>query len=107
MERSRAATGANEAVIWGEAMLAGHRLVIVCLDFAFMGGSMGAATGEKITNGIERAQQSRAPLLIISASGGAPLQEGMLSLIHLAKTSAALARLHAARAPDSSLLPVP
>src|SRR5438132_676531 len=74
IEQSRAATGANEAVIWGEALLAGHRLVIVCLDFAFMGGSMGAATGEKITNGIERALQSRLPLLIISASGGARMQ---------------------------------
>src|SRR6266705_2820880 len=70
IEQSRAATGANEAVIWGEAVLAGHRLVVVCLDFAFMGGSMGAATGEKITNGIERALQNRLPLLIISAALG-------------------------------------
>src|ERR1700736_3867153 len=59
IEQSRATTGANEAVTWGEAMLAGHRLVLVVLDFAFMGGSMGAATGEKITHGIERAAHSR------------------------------------------------
>src|ERR1700737_2589710 len=105
--QSRAAAGANEAVIWGEAMLAGHRLVVVCLDFAFMGGSMGAATGEKITNGIERALQNRLPLLIISASGGARMQEGMLSLMQLAKTSAALGRLNAAGVPYISLLTDP
>jgi acetyl-CoA carboxylase carboxyl transferase subunit beta len=107
IEQSRAATGANEAVIWGEAALAGHPLVIVCLDFAFMGGSVGAATGEKITNGIERALRSRLPLLVISASGGARMQEGMLSLMQLAKTAAALGRLSAAGIPYISLLTDP
>jgi acetyl-CoA carboxylase carboxyl transferase subunit beta len=107
IEQSRAATGANEAVIWGEATLAGHPLVIVCLDFAFMGGSVGSATGEKITNGIERALLSRLPLLIISASGGARMQEGMLSLMQLAKTAAALGRLGAAGIPYISLLTDP
>jgi acyl-CoA carboxylase subunit beta len=107
IEQSRASTGANEAVTWGEATLAGHRLVIVCLDFAFMGGSMGAATGEKITNGIERALQSHIPLLIISASGGARMQEGMLSLMQLAKTAAALGRLGGAGVPYISLLTDP
>src|SRR2546421_9925379 len=107
IEQSRASTGANEAVTWGEATLAGHRMVIVVLDFAFMGGSMGAATGEKITNGIEHAAQSRLPLLIISASGGARMQEGMLSLMQLAKTSAALGRLGAAGVPYISLLTDP
>jgi acetyl-CoA carboxylase carboxyl transferase beta subunit len=107
IEQSRATTGANEAVTWGEATLAGHRIVIVCLDFAFMGGSMGAATGEKITNGIERALHSRLPLLIISASGGARMQEGMLSLMQMAKTSAALGRLGSAGVPYVSLLTDP
>src|SRR5258708_14348073 len=107
IEQSRASTGANEAVTWGEATLAGHRLVIVVLDFAFMGGSMGAATGEKITNGIERAAQSRLPLLIISASGGARMQEGMLSLMQLAKTSPALRRLGAAGLPSIAPLADP
>jgi acetyl-CoA carboxylase carboxyl transferase beta subunit len=107
IELSRASTGANEAVTWGEATLAGHPIVIVCLDFAFMGGSMGAATGEKITNGIERAEQSRRPLLIISASGGARMQEGMLSLMQMAKTAAALGRLGAAGVPYISLLTDP
>src|SRR5437588_7913952 len=72
-----------------------------------MGGSMGAATGEKITNGIERALKSRLPLLIISASGGARMQEGMLSLMQLAKTSAALGRLASAGVPYISLLTDP
>src|SRR5881409_3094242 len=107
IEQSRASTGVNEAVTWGEATLAGHPLVIVCLDFAFMGGSMGAATGEKITNGIERALHSRLPLLIISASGGARMQEGMLSLMQMAKTAAALGRLGAAGLPYISLLTDP
>lgn len=107
IELSRAATGANEAVTWGEATLAGHRLVVTCLDFAFMGGSMGAATGEKITNAIERSLSSRLPLLIISSSGGARMQEGMLSLMQLAKTAAALGRLGAAGVPYISLLTDP
>jgi acetyl-CoA carboxylase carboxyl transferase beta subunit len=107
IDQSRASTGANEAVTWGEAVMAGHRIVIVCLDFAFMGGSMGAATGEKITNGIERATESRLPLLIISASGGARMQEGMLSLMQMAKTAAALGRLGGAGMPYISLLTDP
>src|SRR5256885_13356450 len=107
IERSRAATGANEAVIWGEALLAGHRLVIVCLDFAFMGGSMGAATGEKITNGIERSLNKHLPLLIISASGGARMQEGMLALMQLAKTAAALGGVGKAGVPYGSLMTDP
>src|SRR5256714_8814515 len=66
IEQSRASTGANEAVSWGEAVLAGHRLVIVCLDLAFTGGSMGADTGAKITKGIERSVHPHRPPLIIS-----------------------------------------
>lgn len=107
IEQSRKTTGINEAVVWGEAVLAGHPLVIVCLDFAFMGGSMGAATGEKITRGIEAALDQRLPLLIISASGGARMQEGMLSLMQMAKTSAALGRLGEAGLPYISLLTDP
>ena len=107
IEQSRTATGVNEAVTWGEASLAGHRLVLVCFDFAFMGGSMGAATGEKITNGIEHALARRLPLLIVSASGGARMQEGMLSLMQMAKTAAALGRLGGAGIPYISLLTDP
>src|SRR2546423_291190 len=107
IEHSRTATGVNEAVTWGTATLAGHPLVVVCFDFAFMGGSMGAATGEKITNGIEHALDRRLPLLIICASGGARMQEGMLALMQLAKTAAALGRLGAAGMPSISLLTDP
>ncbi len=107
IEQSRKSSGINEAAVWGRATLAGHALVIVCLDFAFMGGSMGAATGEKITRGIERAVADRLPLLIISASGGARMQEGILSLMQMAKTAAALGRLHAASLPYISILTDP
>jgi acetyl-CoA carboxylase carboxyl transferase subunit beta len=107
IEQSRENSGINEAAVWGEAKLAGHQIVIVCLDFAFMGGSMGATTGEKITRGIERATSLARPLLIISASGGARMQEGMLSLMQLAKTAAALGRLHQNRIPYISLLTDP
>ena len=107
IEQSKATTAVNEAVTWGEAALAGHAIVIVCFDFAFMGGSMGAATGEKITNGIERALDRRLPLLIISASGGARMQEGMLSLMQMAKTAAAIGRLGAVGVPFLSLLTDP
>src|SRR2546430_110116 len=71
IEQSRASTGANEAVPWGEATLAGHRMVIVVLDFAFMGGSMGAATGEKIPNRIFFFKQSRSPRILPSSPTGA------------------------------------
>ena len=107
IEQTRAQSGLNEAAVWGEATINGHRVVIVCLDFAFMGGSMGAATGEKITRAIERATSSRHPLLIVSASGGARMQEGMFSLMQMAKTAAALGRLAAARVPFISLLTDP
>jgi acetyl-CoA carboxylase carboxyl transferase beta subunit len=107
IEQARIKTGANEAVTWGEATLAGHPLVIISLDFAFMGGSMGAATGQKIANGIERATNKGIPLLIVSASGGARMQEGMLALMQMAKTAAALGRLSAAGVPYFSLLTDP
>src|SRR5207237_2054245 len=107
IEQSRANVGMNEAAVWGEASLAGHRIVIMCLDFSFMGGSMGAATGDKITRAIERATGNRLPLLTISASGGARMQEGVLSLMQMAKTAAALGRLGVARVPHFSLLTDP
>ena len=107
IEQTRLNAGINEAAVWGEARLAGRRIVIVCLDFAFMGGSMGAATGEKITNGIERATRRGLPLLIVSASGGARMQEGMLSLMQMAKTAAAIGRHGSAGLPYISLLTDP
>ncbi len=107
LAQARQESGLNEAVISGEMALNGHPLVIACLDFFFMGGSMGAATGEKITRAIEAAANRRSPLLIISASGGARMQEGILSLMQMAKTASALGRLGAQRIPFFSLLTDP
>jgi len=107
IEKTRAETGLNESAVSGEASIGGHRVVLVVLDFAFMGGSMGAATGEKITIAIERAIAERLPLVIVSASGGARMQEGVLSLMQMAKTCAALGRLTAVRKPFFSLLTDP
>ncbi len=87
-------TGHYEAIVCGEAEMGKHKVVLAVMDFEFMGGSMGSVVGEKVTRAIERSLQIKAPLLIISASGGARMQEGILSLMQMAKTSAALARLH-------------
>jgi len=107
LAQARKESGLNESVLTGRMSLAGHPVVIVCLDFFFMGGSMGAATGEKITRAIEHATAQRLPLVAVSASGGARQQEGMLSLMQMAKTAAALGRLAAARVPFLSVLTDP
>jgi acetyl-CoA carboxylase carboxyl transferase subunit beta len=86
-------TGMNEAVICGECKIGGMPIQIAVMEFAFLGGSMASAVGEKITRAIERAVESRMPLIIVSISGGARMQEGALSLMQMAKASAALARL--------------
>ncbi|MEE8450224.1 MAG: acetyl-CoA carboxylase, carboxyltransferase subunit beta [Thermodesulfobacteriota bacterium] len=83
----------KEAVICGQAKITGQIIVLAVMDFAFMGGSMGSAVGEKVTRAIERAIEQRVGLIIISASGGARMQEGLFSLMQMAKTTAALARL--------------
>jgi acetyl-CoA carboxylase carboxyl transferase subunit beta len=80
---------------------------VACMDFAFIGGSLGSVAGEKIARAIDLACKTRTPLLIVSKSGGARMQEGALSLMQLAKTSAKLARLHQAGVPYFSLLTDP
>ncbi len=107
LAQARKDSGLQEAVLAGEMTLEGHRVVVACLDFFFMGGSMGAATGEKITRAIEHAIERHLPLIVISASGGARMQEGILSLMQMAKTAAALGRLAAEREPYFSLLTDP
>ncbi|MDP3767563.1 MAG: acetyl-CoA carboxylase carboxyltransferase subunit beta, partial [Dehalococcoidia bacterium] len=82
----------------------GWRLVVAALDFYFMGGSMGSAVGEKVARAAEYAHEQHFPLVIFSASGGARMQEGVLSLMQLAKTSAAVGRLHDAGAPYVSVM---
>jgi acyl-CoA carboxylase subunit beta len=87
-------TGNREGVLYGTATVDGHPLVIAAMDFAFIGGSMGSGVGEAITRAAELALETRTPLLTIAASGGARMQEGCVSLMQMAKTSQAVARLH-------------
>lgn len=107
LKSKREISGLNEAVVAGHGRIEDLPLIIVIMDFRFIGGSMGSVEGEKITQGIERAAEERVPLLLISASGGARMQEGLISLMQMAKTSAALARLADAGVPFISLLTDP
>ena len=107
LKAARSKTDAGEAVITGTARMGGYPVAIAVFEFAFLGGSMASVVGEKLTRTIELALQKRIPLLIISASGGARMQEGILSLMQMAKTSAALQRLDAERIPYISLLTDP
>ena len=91
----------------GTARIGGHPVVLAAFEFGFLGGSMGSVVGEKLTRAIELALQKRIPLVIVSASGGARMQEGILSLMQMAKTAAALHRLGEERVPYISLLTDP
>ena len=99
--------GSKDAVICVEGAIEGLAVQVSCFDFSFMGGSMGSVVGEKITRSIERGLQKHQPVIIISASGGARMQESILSLMQMAKTSAALAKLKRAGFPFISLLTDP
>ncbi|MEO7412463.1 MAG: acetyl-CoA carboxylase, carboxyltransferase subunit beta [Opitutaceae bacterium] len=100
-------SGLPEAVICGTGDILGIKVSVAVMDFRFCGGAMGAAAGEKITRAIEAAVQQNLPCIIFSASGGARMQEGIYSLMQMAKTSAALGRLAAARLPFISVLTHP
>src|ERR1700722_17500657 len=100
-------TGLKDAVINARGKLLGRPVVASVMEYAFIGGSMGAVVGEMITRAAERAAESRTPLVIVSASGGARMMEGVVSLMQLAKISAALARLDTAKVPYISLLTDP
>ncbi len=100
-------TGLKEAAIAGEAKIKGIDVVVVVVDFSFMGGSMGTVVGEKVSIAAERALEKRLPLVIVSASGGARMQEGMLSLMQMAKVSAAIGRLKDRGIPYISILTDP
>jgi acetyl-CoA carboxylase carboxyl transferase subunit beta len=99
--------GIKEAVLCGEGKLNNSLVQLCVLDFGFLGGSMASAVGEKVTRSIERALKKKSPLIIISCSGGARMQEGVLSLMQMAKTSAALAKLSNAKIPYISILADP
>ena len=97
----------NEAVVAGMATIGGHRVGLAIMDFGFMGGSMGSVVGERIARLIGDAITQRCPVVILSASGGARMQEGILSLMQMGKTSAMLGRLREARLPFISILTHP
>jgi len=99
--------GQGDAVLCAEGKLEGIPVVICAMEYAFMGGSMGSVVGEKITIAAERALDKKEPLIIVSCSGGARMQEGILSLMQMAKISAALARLAEAGLPFISVLTDP
>lgn len=98
LKDARASTGAYEAVITGRGRIDGQSCVVAVFDFAFLGGSMGSVVGEKVTRALERAAKDRLPFIALTASGGARMQEGMLSLSQMAKTTAAATKLRASGA---------
>ncbi len=100
-------SGSDEAVTVGTCRIGGYPVALGVMNFNFMGGSMGSVVGERLTLLIEQALTDRLPLIIVSTSGGARMQESILSLMQMAKTAAALARLHDARVPFISILTNP
>jgi acetyl-CoA carboxylase carboxyl transferase subunit beta len=107
LKAGAAATGVRDAVITATGCIDGIESVVAAMEYGFIGGSMGVVVGEKITRGIERALAARLPVVIVSCSGGARMMEGALSLMQMAKISAALARLDRARLPYISVLTDP
>ena len=107
LEASRIKTGLRDAVVWGIGEIEGQRVAIAIFDFRFMGGSMGSVVGEKLARCFETALVERIPAIVVSASGGARMQEGTLSLMQLAKTTAPLVRLDEAGIPFIAVLTDP
>lgn len=107
LKQAKAKTGRDEAISVGVCQFNRRRIALGILDFSFMGGSMGSVVGERLTRLIELAREEKLPLIIVSASGGARMQESILSLMQMAKTSAALAKLHEAKIPFISVLTNP
>jgi acetyl-CoA carboxylase carboxyl transferase subunit beta len=107
LDASMASTGLSDAIITATGRIGGIDCVVAAMEYGFIGGSMGVVVGEKITRAIERAIAGRLPVIIVSCSGGARMMEGALSLMQMAKISAALARLDRARLPYISILTDP
>jgi acetyl-CoA carboxylase carboxyl transferase subunit beta len=107
LRAARQKTTLEEAVVCGLARVGGFPVMLCAFEFGFLGGSMGSAVGEKLARAIELAIDKHVPVIIVSASGGARMQEGILSLMQMAKTSAALERLGAAGLPYISVLTDP
>jgi acetyl-CoA carboxylase carboxyl transferase subunit beta len=100
-------TGRHDAMVIGEGRINGRKVALCVFDFGFMGGSMGSVVGEKICRAVERALTGRLPVILVTASGGARMQEGILSLMQMARTSAAIAKLGEAKLPFVSILADP
>ncbi|MCC6967524.1 MAG: acetyl-CoA carboxylase carboxyltransferase subunit beta [Nitrospira sp.] len=100
-------TGRKDAMVIGQGVINGRKVALCVFDFGFMGGSMGSVVGEKICRAVDRALELRMPLILVTASGGARMQEGILSLMQMAKTSAAVAKLGEAKLPFISILADP
>jgi len=107
LREARKKLGMCDAIITAEGQLNGRPIVCCAMEFNFIGGSMGAVVGEKVTRGIELALDTRQPLVIVSCSGGARMMEGTISLMQLAKVSAALAKLDEAKVPYISVMTDP
>ena len=107
LRAGKAKTDSYDALVSAVGGIGGRRTVVGAMEYAFIGGSMGVVVGEKVTRCVERALAERLPLVVVSCSGGARMMEGTLSLMQMAKISAALAQLHQARLPFISLLTDP
>jgi len=107
LKQAQADTGLKDAAINVRGKLNGRPVIVTAMEYSFIGGSMGAVVGEAITRAIEQATDTKIPIIIVSASGGARMMEGVISLMQLAKISAALARLDEARVPYISVLTDP
>ncbi len=107
LKKYQASTGLHDTVLSGHGLLEGYKVSIAVMDFSFLGGTMGSVAGERITRAIEWATENQCAVIVVSASGGARMYEGMLSLMQMAKTSGALARHACAKLPFVSLLTNP
>src|SRR6201995_1225812 len=107
LKRSQESTGLNDAVINARGKLDGRPVIVSAMEYSFIGGSMGTGVGQAITRAVEKATAEKFPLIVISASGGARMMEGVISLMQLAKISAALARMDQAKVPYISVMTDP
>ncbi len=107
LEKGQEESGLKDAIINASGTLNGRPVLVSSMEYSFIGGSMGAVVGEAITRAIERAQGQKKPIIVVSASGGARMMEGVVSLMQMAKISAALARLDSSRVPYISVLTDP
>lgn len=107
INKAKESSGRDEAALVGSCKIEGREVALGILDFSFMAGSMGSVVGERLTSLMEFALEKKLPLIVVSASGGARMQESIFSLMQMAKTSAALAKLHEAKIPYISVLTNP